>query len=62
MNFIDVILGRSKSISDLRAGLLSAAMCLAAAESARTRTFQNIPLIGETIIYDHAAPPITAER
>jgi hypothetical protein len=62
MNFIDVMRGRSKSISNLRAGLLSAAMCLAAAESAKMRTFQSIPLIGETIMYDHAPPPVTAER
>jgi predicted dehydrogenase len=62
MNFIDVMRGRSKSISNLRSGLLSAAMCLAAAESAKTRTFQSIPLIDETIIEDHAAPLITAER
>jgi hypothetical protein len=56
------MLGRSRSISTIRDGLLSAAMCIAATESARTRTFQTIPLIGETIDYDHPAPMLTAER
>jgi predicted dehydrogenase len=62
MNFIDLMRGRSKSISDLCAGIRSAAMCIAAMESARSRTFQTIPIIGETIEYDHAPPPVTAER
>lgn len=41
-NFIQVMLGKEKSVSPLDAGILSALMCIKARESARTRTFQEI--------------------
>jgi predicted dehydrogenase len=41
-SFLDLISGRAGSNSTLRDGLLSAAMCLAARESARTKTFQPV--------------------
>ncbi len=41
-NFVKMIQGTGKSVSPLRAGLLSVLMCLKAKESAATRTFQNI--------------------
>jgi predicted dehydrogenase len=41
-SFLDVIAGRARPDSSLRDGLLSAAMCLAARESARTKTFQPV--------------------
>ena len=41
-NFVDVCLGRDKAHSDLSAGLLSAAMCLAARESAHQQTWLPI--------------------
>ena len=41
-NFVDVCLGRDESHSDLSAGLLSAAMCLAARESAHRQTWLPI--------------------
>jgi predicted dehydrogenase len=44
--FIDVMRGKCKSPCDLNAGLLSAAMCLAARESSATRTFQPIAIPG----------------
>jgi predicted dehydrogenase len=41
-SFLDLIAGRARPNSSLRDGLLSAAMCLAARESARTKTFQQV--------------------
>jgi predicted dehydrogenase len=45
--FIDLVRHRDRSRSDLRDGLLSAAMCLAARESSYTNTFQRIPSVEE---------------
>ncbi len=45
--FLDVVHGRDKSRSDLKDGLLSAAMCLAARESSETDAFQRIPTVEE---------------
>jgi predicted dehydrogenase len=41
-NFLDLVKGRARPNASLRDGLLSAAMCLAARESARTKTFQRV--------------------
>ena len=41
-SFLDLISGRAGSNSTLKDGLLSASMCLAARESARTKTFQPV--------------------
>ena len=41
-SFLDLIKGRASPDASLRDGLLSAAMCLAARESARTKTFQPV--------------------
>ena len=41
-SFLDLIAGRASPNASLRDGLLSAAMCLAARESARTKTFQMV--------------------
>ena len=41
-NFVDLVKGRARPDASLRDGLLSAAMCLAARESARTKTFQPV--------------------
>lgn len=41
-NFVDLCLGRDESRTDLAAGLLSAAMCLAARESAHTQRWTPI--------------------
>jgi predicted dehydrogenase len=41
-SFLDLLKGRARSNASLRDGLLSAAMCLAARESARTKTFQPV--------------------
>jgi predicted dehydrogenase len=41
-SFLDLVKGRAKPNASLRDGLLSAAMCLAARESARTKTFQRV--------------------
>ena len=41
-SFLALLKGRAKPNASLRDGLLSAAMCLAARESARTKTFQAI--------------------
>ena len=41
-NFVDVCLARAEAHSDLSAGLLSAAMCLAARESAHRQTWRPI--------------------
>jgi len=41
-NFIDLIKGRARPGATLKDGLLSAAMCLAARESARPKTFQAV--------------------
>ena len=42
VSFLDLVKGRAKPHSSLKDGLLSAAMCLAARESARTNTFQRV--------------------
>ena len=39
-SFLDLVKGRARPDASLRDVLLSAAMCLAARESARTKTFQ----------------------
>ena len=41
-NFVDVCLGRDESRTDLASGLLSAAMCLAARDSAHTRRWTPV--------------------
>ena len=41
-SFLDLVKGRAKPNASLRDGLLSAAMCLAARESARTMSFQPV--------------------
>ena len=41
-NFLDVCMGRDESRTDLASGLLSAAMCLAARESAHTQRWTPI--------------------
>jgi predicted dehydrogenase len=41
-SFLDLLKGRAKPNASLQDGLLSAAMCLAARESARTKTFQPV--------------------
>ena len=41
-SFLDLVAGRASPNASLSDGLLSAAMCLAARESARTKTFQQI--------------------
>jgi predicted dehydrogenase len=41
-SFLDLVKGRAKPNASLRDGLLSAAICLAARESARTKTFQRV--------------------
>jgi predicted dehydrogenase len=41
-SFLDLLKGRARPNASLRDGLLSAAMCLAARESARTKTFQPV--------------------
>jgi len=41
-SFLDLVMGRARPNASLRDGLLSAAMCLAARESARTKTFQPV--------------------
>ena len=41
-SFLDLVKGRARPDASLRDGLLSAAMCLAARESARTKTFQPV--------------------
>ena len=40
--FLDLVKGHARPNASLRDGLLSAAMCLAARESARTKTFQPV--------------------
>lgn len=47
-NFSNLIQGKEKSQSNLHDGLLSAAMCLAARESANTHTFQPVVVPGQT--------------
>jgi hypothetical protein len=42
LNFIRIMQGREESKSPIQAGILSALMCLKAAESSRTNTFQEI--------------------
>ncbi|MCC6579067.1 MAG: Gfo/Idh/MocA family oxidoreductase [Phycisphaeraceae bacterium] len=46
-NFVDVARGKAESISGLRAGLLSVAMCLAAKQSCQTQTFAPIRVPGD---------------
>ena len=41
-SFLDLVKGRARPNASLRDGLLSTAMCLAARESARTKTFQRV--------------------
>jgi predicted dehydrogenase len=41
-SFLDLLKGRARPNASLRDGLLSAAMCLAARQSARTKTFQRV--------------------
>ena len=41
-SFLDLVKNRAKPTASLRDGLLSAAMCLAARQSARTMTFQPV--------------------
>ena len=41
-NFVDVCLGRDESRTDLASGLFSAAMCLAARESAHTQRWTPV--------------------
>ena len=41
-SFLDLVKDRARPHASLRDGLLSAAMCLAARESARTKTFQRV--------------------
>jgi predicted dehydrogenase len=41
-SFLDLVKGHARPNATLRDGLLSAAMCLAARESARTKTFQRV--------------------
>ena len=41
-SFLDLLQGRARPNASLRDGLLSAAMCLAARESARTKSFQPV--------------------
>ena len=41
-SFLDLLKGRVRPDASLRDGLLSAAMCLAARESARTKSFQPV--------------------
>ncbi len=48
-NFLHVIRGQAKSKSTLDDGLLSAAMCLAARESASTGTFQQVRVPGKSV-------------
>jgi predicted dehydrogenase len=43
-NFIDMMRGESPPLANLGDGLLSAAMCLAARESAYSHTFESVPL------------------
>jgi predicted dehydrogenase len=47
-NFLHVIRGQARSKSTLDDGLLSAAMCLAARESASTGTFQHVHVPGKS--------------
>lgn len=47
-SFLRLIRGEGESCGDLRAGLLSVAMCLAARKSAYDRTFEPIRMPGET--------------
>ncbi|MBA3684043.1 MAG: Gfo/Idh/MocA family oxidoreductase [Planctomycetes bacterium] len=56
-NFVDLVRGRARSHADLNAGLLSAAMCLAARTSAQNRTFQPIPAFATAV-----APAIANRR
>ncbi len=55
-NFVNAMRGKEKSISDMKAGLLSVTMCLAARESAHSQTFQPIVPPGEQA---EALPAVT---
>jgi predicted dehydrogenase len=48
-SFLDLLKGRAKPNSSLKDGILSAAMCLAARESARTKTFQPVQRESNTL-------------
>lgn len=54
--FLDMMRGEPNAGGDLTAGILSAAICLAARESAHSLTFQPILLPGETL---DDLPPVT---
>ena len=55
-NFVDVCLGRDEAHADLGAGLLSAAMCLAARESAHQQTWLSVPDIYSQAFPETAVP------
>jgi predicted dehydrogenase len=44
-NFLQVAAGKEKSLSPLRAGLMSVNLCLAAKESSATHTFREVPML-----------------
>jgi predicted dehydrogenase len=60
-NFIDVLRGRDVSHSPLTDGLLSAAMCLAARDSAAQRRWQTVPAYGRAP-RDYPKPVIEPSR
>lgn len=53
-NFIDVVRGRAPSRSTLHDGMLSAAMCLAARDSAYKRTMETIPDVTDATLEPRA--------
>ncbi|MCP4250770.1 MAG: Gfo/Idh/MocA family oxidoreductase [bacterium] len=55
-NFLDVVYGRSASLTPLSDGLLSAATCLAARDAAHSRTVEPIP--PQTEVHTNAPAPI----
>jgi hypothetical protein len=55
-NFVEVVHGRAPSRAPLSAGLLSAAMCLAARQAADSGVTQPIPS------FDHSAPSKSIRR
>jgi predicted dehydrogenase len=66
-NFVDMMSGRAagradvRPLADLRDGLLSAAMCLAARQSSRTHSFQPIRVPGRSTPAQVTAPAILAD-
>ena len=54
-NFVEVCLGRDESRTDLSAGLLSAAMCLAARESAHTQRWTPVGDVYSDTLPERAA-------